>query len=95
MSENQQKHPKKAKTSKVAYHLKAQADLQYLAMSSDFFRCYHCKKKLGILHSMRYAIFKEQGATYNIPCKKCGCLNKRVKGALKGELEDRWKTVES
>ena len=75
---------------KTSYFTKAQADMQYLLVTESPLYCDYCKKPLGILHSVRYALFKKKGSVYLIPCKKCGELNKRIKGKLKEELNKRW-----
>jgi RNase P subunit RPR2 len=52
--------------------------------------CDGCKDFLGIMHCARYALFKRKGGVYYVPCKKCGGLNKRIKGELGAKLDGRW-----
>lgn len=56
--------------------------------------CGECKQRLGVLHVLRYALFKDQGTHYFVPCKRCGHVNERVKGALKHDIDERWSTLE-
>lgn len=85
--------PKKQKlkhTQKIAY------DLSNLYLNPEsILHCEKCKNRLGVLHTLRYALFRKQGASYFVPCKTCGCLNRRVKGAYKQQVNQQWKDFES
>jgi hypothetical protein len=82
-----------SKDTGVDYSTRARADLQYFFGSPDSpFFCDVCKKKLGVWHILRYALFKKPGEAYLVPCKGCGVDNKRFKGAVKEGFDDRWKT---
>ena len=79
-----------SKQSGVDYQHRSQADLQYLRYASPYMQCKKCKEFLGIWHCVRYALFKPRGKPYFIPCKVCGHMNKRIKGALGKELDEKW-----
>ena len=74
---------------------KAALDLYdlYLNPTSEL-HCEKCKYRLGVFHTLRYALFKEKGAVYYVPCKHCGELNKRVKGEYKQRVNRKWKDFE-
>jgi hypothetical protein len=75
----------------VDFTHRGQADILMLRMDPDSaLHCDGCKDFLGIWHSVRYAMFKKKGSEYYVPCKKCGGLNKRVKGELGRKLDERW-----
>ncbi len=80
----------KAKEIKASYITKAQADMQYAMMGSPYLTCDKCKSHLGIWHCIRRALFKKKWAEYEVDCKECGFGNKRIKGALGQEFNNRW-----
>jgi len=57
--------------------------------------CDKCKERLGILHTIRYALFKKMGTTYYVPCKACRFPNPRVKGQYKQDVNEKWKEMEN
>ena len=57
--------------------------------------CDKCHERMGIFHTLRYALFKKQGTAYFVPCKSCGALNKRIKGQFKQDTNQRWKDFET
>ncbi len=79
------------KKSGVGFARRGQADIMMLRYDQDSaLHCDACKDFLGIWHCVRYALFKKKGSPYYVPCKKCGTLNKRIKGELSKHLDKRW-----
>ena len=82
------------KKTKPSYLTKAHADMQYMQMkASPFLTCDKCKNPLTIRGCLRHALFKKKGSVYSVPCKACGHMNERVKGALSMELDNRWEDL--
>jgi len=71
---------------KVAYDM---SDL-YLNTASVL-HCEHCHECMGVLHTLRSALFKKQGVAYIVVCKACKHPNVRVKGLYKQKTEEQWK----
>ena len=85
------KTKKDKKPLKPTYITKARADMSYIqAEASPFLTCDNCKAPLTIRSCLRHALFKKRGSKYSVPCKECGHLNVRIKGALSMELNTRW-----
>ena len=57
--------------------------------------CGKCKERLGVLHTLRSALFKKSGVSYIVICKRCKHPNVRTKGAYKQQVEERWKKLEA
>lgn len=86
MAEVKKKNPKPKYTQKVAF------DMSNLYLDPhSVLHCSKCKDRLGVLHIIRYSIFKKKGTPYNVPCKSCGHLNKRIKGEYKQDVDEFWK----
>jgi hypothetical protein len=56
--------------------------------------CDQCKASLGVMHILRYSLFKKMGVVYHVPCKSCKHRNPRTKGAYKSTVEQQWKDLE-
>lgn len=77
------------------YKTRVANDMATLYLSSDsVLHCDQCHERLGVLHILRYALFKKQGAAYIVPCKSCRHRNPRTKGAYKQQVDAQWKTLE-
>jgi len=63
--------------------------------TSSILHCDVCHERLGVLHTLRYALFKKKGSTYWVPCKSCKHRNPRMKGAYKQQTEETWKNFQS
>jgi len=77
------------------YKTRVTNDLTVLMLNKDSIMfCDKCKERLGVLHTLRYALFKKQGTTYYVTCKICRFQNPRVKGQYKQDVTDKWKDME-
>lgn len=80
---------------KVPHRVKVAADVQEMFLdSSGMFFCDECQMRLGLLHTLRYALFKKQGTPYIVPCRYCSFPNKRVKGEAKQHFDTKWEEPE-
>lgn len=77
------------------FRTRASGDLQWLFLSpeSPLF-CDACGARLSTWGIVRRAWRKPQGAPYIVPCRSCGCLNERVKGALADRFDERWEGLD-
>lgn len=76
---------------KAKIETKISGDMQYLTTDpTSPLYCEKCNEYIGILKSIKSAIFKKQGSEYIVKCKHCGTYNVRIKGQLKGDLKKRW-----
>lgn len=84
------------KKKKYSSQIRVKSDLAELMLNreSDMY-CDHCQMRLGILHTLRYALFKKKGAPYFVPCRYCKELNRRVKGEIKEHLNNKWEKLEN
>lgn len=62
---------------------------------SSVIYCDKCKEKLGVLRTLRCALFKKQGSIYHVPCKACGYFNERKKGSYKQDVNKYWKEFQA
>jgi RNase P subunit RPR2 len=62
----------------------------YLNQAS-ILHCDKCRERLGVLHTLRYALFKKPGMVYYVICKACHHQNQRIKGEYKQKTEEAWK----
>jgi hypothetical protein len=70
-------------------------DMQDLYLNpSSVLHCDECHERLGVLHTLRSALFKPQGASYKVTCKHCKHLNIRIKGAYKQQVNTQWEKLE-
>ena len=77
------------------YQARVSNDMADLYLNPDsILHCGQCKERLGILHTLRYALFKKPGTHYFVPCKNCKYVNERVKGYYKQQVEQRWRELE-
>jgi RNase P subunit RPR2 len=84
-------------TDKKAFGYKARVanDMSNLYLNPDsVLHCDHCKNRLGVLHTLRYALFKKPGTHYFVICKDCKHPNERIKGYYKQQMEQQWKDLE-
>ena len=80
---------------RIKYTQKVALDMSELYMNSEsILHCSHCHDRLGVLHTLRFALFKKPGTIYLVPCKSCKTMNPRVKGAYKQQVEQQWKALE-
>lgn len=82
---------------KKAFDYKARVvnDMNDLYLNPDsILHCSGCKARLGILHTLRYALFKRPDTHYFVPCKHCKHLNERIKGGYKQQVEQQWRDLE-
>jgi len=78
-------------SNKVPYLTRAQGDMQYLFLASAYIRCDQCKQPLKMFRMFVQTLFKKHGSPYYVRCKQCGHVNKRIRGNLKKEFNERWK----
>lgn len=57
---------------------------------NSILHCSECHKRLGILHTLRSALFKKPGTSYIVKCKACKHPNVRIKGQYKSDLDKQW-----
>lgn len=77
------------------YRTRLSSDLPDLYLNpGSVLHCEGCQLRLGVLHTLRHALFKKPGTHYFVPCKRCGHVNERIKGAYKQEVDQRWKDLE-
>jgi hypothetical protein len=82
---------------KKAFDYKARVanDMSTLYLNPDsVLHCDQCHARFSVLHVLRKALFKRQGATYYVFCKACHHNSPRVKGAYKQQVEQQWKDLE-
>ena len=80
---------------KFNYQTKVVSDLTELMLSPDsFLHCDECQERLGVLHTLRYSLFKKTGTPYYVPCRYCAHLNKRVKRQYKEDMRKKWEELE-
>lgn len=82
---------------KKAFNYKARVanDMANLYLNPDsVLHCDHCHERLGVLHTLRYALFKQPGVHYFVVCKSCGHLSERIKGYYKQQAEQQWRDLE-
>jgi uncharacterized Zn finger protein (UPF0148 family) len=85
----------KIKKVKLGFSQKAVLDMNDLMLNpASIIHCDECKERLGIFHTLRYALFKKQGTVYHVLCKNCSHLNTRVKGQYKTDTNQKWKTLQ-
>lgn len=85
----------KEKPLKITYSQKVSNDMLDLYLNpASVLHCGECKERLGVLHTLRYALFKPQGTAYFVPCKRCGHSNKRIKGMYKDNVSQQWKDLQ-
>jgi len=73
------------------HFMRSRADIPYLYVSPDSpLKCSRCGANLGLWRMVRTALFKKKGTIYFVTCKRCKTMNKREKGKLKEDLEERW-----
>lgn len=84
------------KDKKIPYRQKVALDMSnlYLDTSSPI-HCDKCKERLGILRTLRYALFKPKGTAYYVPCKSCKHPNERIKGQYKQNISKQWKELQT
>jgi len=86
---------KKSEGLKIPYTQKVAWDMSELYMNKNsVLHCDKCHGRLGMFHTLRYALFKKPGVAYFVICKECHHPNHRVKGALKQKLERQWDDVQ-
>jgi len=74
------------------YKQRVALDMSNLYLNIDSpLHCDTCKERLGVCHTLRYALFKRRGTVYFVPCKKCGKMNERTKGEYKQTINAQWK----
>lgn len=52
--------------------------------------CDKCKKRLGILHMIRFSFRRKKGEKYLVPCRSCKTINIRFKGQLATDIDRDW-----
>lgn len=76
---------------KTKVETKISGDMQFLVTDSTSpLYCDGCNEYMGILKSLKSALFKKHGLEYLVICQHCGKQNIRIKGQLKGDLNKRW-----
>ena len=53
-------------------------------------KCDQCHAHLGLWRMVRRALFKKKGDVYIVRCKTCGCGNRRIKGSIGAEIDEKW-----
>lgn len=83
------------KKNKPKYTQKVALDMYQLMLdpSSDI-HCDKCQERMGIFHTLRYALFKKKGSEYFVPCKNCGYANPRTKGEYGDSIKSKWREFE-
>jgi hypothetical protein len=90
------KKQEEKKPLKIKYNQKVAMDMSELYLNpKSVLHCAKCETRLGVLRTLRHALFKPQGAKYKVPCPHCGYLNLRVKGAFKDDTEKKWRGVQA
>lgn len=80
---------------KVPHTQKVAIDMSDLMLNPGSpIHCDKCHERMGVFHTLRYALFHKQGDVYFVPCKGCGTVNRRVKGLYKSEINQKWKDFE-
>lgn len=86
----------KEKPVKIKYQQKVANDMMDLYLNpSSILHCEKCNERLGMFHTLRYALFKPQGFVYHVPCKACKHLNARTKGAYKTTVNSQWADLQA
>lgn len=82
---------------KFDFKTRATNDLSVLMLDKkdSVIFCDKCQERLGILHTLRYALFKKQGITYHVKCKICKFQNPRIKGQYKKNVTEKWEDMEN
>lgn len=52
--------------------------------------CDKCKKRMGLISMVHFALGKKKGEPYIVVCKHCNHKNNRVKGALSDKIDSDW-----
>lgn len=83
------------KPTKIGYTQKVGLDMTDLYLNpTSVLHCAKCEARLGVLHTLRSALFKKPGTSYIVICKRCKHPNVRVKGAYKMDVEKRWSDLQ-
>ena len=86
---------KKKYKNKYYFKTRSTNDLTALMLDHEsVLFCDKCKERLGILHTLRYALFKKPETTYYVKCKICHYQNPRVKGEYKQDITQKWDEME-
>lgn len=92
---NRDQPPKKSKKA-FNYRSRMANDMHDLYINpGSVLHCDKCKERLGVLHTLRNALFKKPGVSYIVVCKRCKHPNVRTKGAYKQQVEGQWKKLEA
>lgn len=84
------------KEKKPSYSQKVAWDMSNLYLdTSSVLHCDFCHERFGVLHMLRYALFKKKGSTYYVFCKSCHQNSPRVKGAYKEQTEEMWENFQN
>ena len=81
---------------KYPWSQKVAFDMSNLYLNPDsVLHCDQCKERLGVLHTLRSALFKKPGTSYIVVCKSCRHPNVRIKGQYKKQMEEQWEHLQS
>lgn len=80
---------------KIGYSQRVAWDMSNLYLNKDsVLHCDECDMRLGVLHTLRSALFKKQGVSYIVVCKNCKHPNIRIKGEYRNMVEKQWSDMQ-
>ena len=70
---------------------KIQYSVQNAMMNTDSpLFCENCKKRLGLITMLHFAMGKKKGEPYKVVCKHCNHVNIRIKGEIGKKFDRDW-----